>query len=282
MNTILVGAICVPPVALFCYGYCHRNRKRISCFGCSLPGPLAASSWICSDCGFENHFDRSGRIQEYHNFEQQSIYSCEQVPKKNASFIQDLFCATCLTNQTMVMNILSEYIPQECTTRSADIDLDKEYRQSVEERYPFPCDKCEPRIKYSLDLLRKRFEPAVSMLRQRSPKKQILQPKEIHKKKNRTIIPDLLHLYAMTQSICYVTVKTYGEAVVRRIPLFNKPILLVMDREFESLICCIVLFISSAYIEWATSKKLTKILKNPPPILWHCVLFLITISAGTC
>lgn len=59
----------------------------------------------------------------------------------------DLFCATCLRNQTIMRNVLAEYLPDE-----DDPEYEKheaaydEYKLELEQRYPQVCSTCEPRV----------------------------------------------------------------------------------------------------------------------------------------
>lgn len=68
-------------------------------------------------------------------------------PRTAAQAHQSPFCNACLMNQTLVSNMLAEYLPDENDAHYAEREQSLDaYRHSLEQRYPIVCDRCLPRV----------------------------------------------------------------------------------------------------------------------------------------
>tara|TARA_R110002003_G_scaffold448_12_gene19910 strand:+ start:23859 stop:25385 length:1527 start_codon:yes stop_codon:yes gene_type:complete len=57
------------------------------------------------------------------------------------------FCTTCERNQTLVQNLIAEYLPDEDDPKYAEYEAGFDnYRAELEQRYPQVCNKCEARV----------------------------------------------------------------------------------------------------------------------------------------
>lgn len=63
----------------------------------------------------------------------------------------DLFCDTCQRNQTLLTNILAEYLPDEDHPRYEEFVASYDaYKNELEERYPQVCQTCLPRVQQQI------------------------------------------------------------------------------------------------------------------------------------
>lgn len=116
-----------------------RSRRddcfNFTCFGCGI-GKSKNSEWKCNICLFENDFDQNGFQKDIERKSQTNVKYCKSTSKNFES--SAVFCAVCITNQSIVMDILKGY------KESAHGDLNS-YRKSLEVRYPPVCPNCEPK-----------------------------------------------------------------------------------------------------------------------------------------
>ncbi|KAL1409816.1 hypothetical protein Q8F55_003813 [Vanrija albida] len=138
----------------------HRARTQ-QCFYCLAPGDAAAagpststgrtSSWQCSACGCLNTRDAAGNIVSDHpamrnsalnrrSFELRAGPSSARLPPTSTN----PFCRNCLTNQTLVMNLLSNYLPDERDPAYPQLEAElPRYVESLYARYPQVCASCQ-------------------------------------------------------------------------------------------------------------------------------------------
>ncbi|KAJ1679370.1 hypothetical protein EV182_002194 [Spiromyces aspiralis] len=61
-------------------------------------------------------------------------------------------CKTCVRNQQIVRQLLSDYLPDEKSPGYKEaLHKAKEYQRSIEDRYPLVCDKCQEKVQTRLD-----------------------------------------------------------------------------------------------------------------------------------
>ncbi|BEI80255.1 hypothetical protein CcaverHIS002_0107840 [Cutaneotrichosporon cavernicola] len=129
------------------------------CYFCQLavgPASRGPQAWSCPTCGCWNGRDRAGRIDGDHpamrdsamneaNFARRAHPSPARLP--TASSASSPFCHTCQANQTLVINLLATYLPDESdpaySERLASLDA---YRTSLYQRYPPVCASCQPGV----------------------------------------------------------------------------------------------------------------------------------------
>ncbi|KAL5639245.1 hypothetical protein ACGC1H_006675 [Rhizoctonia solani] len=109
----------------------------------------------CPNCGSWNMFDKNGRLVSDHPAMHDEALNADSFakrasPNKNripSSFSTNVFCHTCRTNQTLTMNLLSNYLPPSSdpsySQRLAEYPA---YKESLYARYPPVCAKCQPAV----------------------------------------------------------------------------------------------------------------------------------------
>ncbi|KAG8755300.1 hypothetical protein FRC12_010922, partial [Ceratobasidium sp. 428] len=133
----------------------RRNmpQKRTCHFCNTLAEETYSNDFQCPACGSWNLFDRNGKLRSDHpamydeSFNTDS-FSKRGSPSKNrlpSSFPSNIFCHACQTNQTLIINMLSNYLPP-----SSDPSYPKllaefpAYKASLYARYPPMCGRCQP------------------------------------------------------------------------------------------------------------------------------------------
>lgn len=112
--------------------------------------------WFCSACESWNYADEHGRPIDAWEREMWdgSVFSqrrgTETGSPQSRSGADDtprVFCHTCLTNQTLVTNLLTDYLPDESdpsySERVRGLDA---YRRALDAKYPLVCAACAPRV----------------------------------------------------------------------------------------------------------------------------------------
>lgn len=104
--------------------------------------------WFCSACESWNLVGKHGEILDAwdRSMWDESVNRAP-LPRTSAQAHQSPFCNTCLMNQTLVANMLAEYLPDENDAHYAEREQSLDaYRHSLEQRYPIVCDRCLPHI----------------------------------------------------------------------------------------------------------------------------------------
>ncbi|RDB29665.1 Integral inner nuclear membrane protein ima1 [Hypsizygus marmoreus] len=134
-----------------------RRHSNVSCFFCQSPCGLPATPnhFRCPTCGCWNRFDANGDIISEEpamhveslnskSFAMRATTSQDQLP---TMYGKGPFCHTCQSNQLLLINLLSNYLPSpndpEYAVRLAMLP---EYRESLQLRYPPVCDSCLPAV----------------------------------------------------------------------------------------------------------------------------------------
>lgn len=152
------------------------------CYFCGSPvGPSSkTTAWSCPACGCWNGRDRAGRIDGDHPAMRDSAMNENSFARRGElgrgrpstparlslpgmddaddaahrssarlpnSAPSSPFCHTCQANQTLVVNLLATYLPDEGDPAYADRLASLEsYRASLYERYPPVCALCQPGV----------------------------------------------------------------------------------------------------------------------------------------
>ncbi|KAG9048226.1 hypothetical protein FS837_000482 [Tulasnella sp. UAMH 9824] len=142
----------------------RRTRSaNTNCFFCNTdikPSPPDPRNFQCPHCSCWNRYDGRGVIisdeaamhQEQLNM---SSYSLRASPSKNvipAVTPTNRFCQTCLTNQTLQMNLLANYLPPASDPAYKQLlEQLPAYKESLNLRYPPLCSSCAPAVEEVLE-----------------------------------------------------------------------------------------------------------------------------------
>lgn len=125
------------------------NSKQVTCWFCHqhtrLPEGGTKQNWYCSFCMNKNQTDNEG-----HQVDSRPEMYKETPVAKRTSQVDDappVFCSTCQRNQTLVCQILANYLPDEedpeYSTRLKNIQA---FDQSLRRRYPLVCRSCQVKV----------------------------------------------------------------------------------------------------------------------------------------
>ncbi|KAF8807741.1 hypothetical protein BYT27DRAFT_7165839 [Phlegmacium glaucopus] len=134
-----------------------RRHSNIQCFFCQSPTALHINprNFKCTSCGCWNRYDNQGEIisdepamhEEHLNsksFAKRASPSKDRLPTMYGS---GPFCHSCQTNQMLIVNLLSNYLPsQESPEYESRVQMLPAYRESLHVRYPPVCESCLPQV----------------------------------------------------------------------------------------------------------------------------------------
>ncbi|ESK98037.1 hypothetical protein Moror_473 [Moniliophthora roreri MCA 2997] len=132
-----------------------QGQSNIQCYFCHshVNSPRDVRNFRCNACGCWNRYDKNGEIcSDEPAMHDESLnsrsFSKRASPSKNSlptMFGQGPFCHTCQTNQMLIVNLLSNYLPAP-TDPSYERRLEDlpAYRESLHVRYPPVCENCLP------------------------------------------------------------------------------------------------------------------------------------------
>lgn len=135
------ASVLVPP-----YGTSSRSQPVSTEAGTHISCGTPAR-WFCSACGCWNHQDLDGHTLDVW---ERAMWDTSANPDGFASASADdsaapcVFCRTCLTNQTLVTNLLANYLSEhdDDDTDAARLEALPAYKHSLEQRYPMACEAC--------------------------------------------------------------------------------------------------------------------------------------------
>ncbi|KIK70775.1 hypothetical protein GYMLUDRAFT_32827 [Collybiopsis luxurians FD-317 M1] len=134
------------------------RQINAQCFFCNtsiLPPPRNPRNFRCSTCGCWNRYDANGEIlsdepamhEESLNsrsFLKRASPSKDRIP---TSFGNGPFCHNCQTNQHLIVNLLSNYLPPPTSPEYEQrLEMLPQYRESLYVRYPPVCETCLPAV----------------------------------------------------------------------------------------------------------------------------------------
>ncbi|KAF8898910.1 Ima1 N-terminal domain-containing protein [Infundibulicybe gibba] len=134
-----------------------RRRSNMQCFFCqsSFNSPNNPRNFRCPACGCRNIYDDYGEIisdepamhdetLNSRSFSKRASPSKDRLP---TTYGKGPFCHTCQTNQTLLINLLSNYLPSPSNPEYEQrLQMLPEYRESLHVRYPPVCDNCLPAV----------------------------------------------------------------------------------------------------------------------------------------
>ncbi|KAJ4485951.1 Ima1 N-terminal domain-containing protein [Lentinula aciculospora] len=134
-----------------------RRPAQAQCYFCSTftPHPRDPSNFRCTSCGCLNRYDTKGEIisddtQMYEESLNARSFSKRASPNKNrlpTSYGSGPFCHNCQTNQHLIINLLSNYLPSPTSSEYQQrLDMLPQYRESLHARYPPVCESCLPAV----------------------------------------------------------------------------------------------------------------------------------------
>ncbi|KAF8349745.1 Ima1 N-terminal domain-containing protein [Amanita rubescens] len=134
-----------------------RRHSSLRCFFCHSPILIAQDprNFHCNACGCWNRYDKSGEILSddpaMHDVSLNSLsFAKRGSPSKDqlpSIYSRGLFCHTCQTNQMLLVNLLSSYLPSpDSPDYHRRLEKLPEYKESLHARYPPVCDSCLPAI----------------------------------------------------------------------------------------------------------------------------------------
>ncbi|KAI0788511.1 Ima1 N-terminal domain-containing protein [Abortiporus biennis] len=144
-----------------------RRPLRTECFFCqSIVEPEDPRNFECTRCKCWNRYDSNNEIisdmpemhDETQNTKSYALRGTSRTDRLPPSFGKGQFCHTCQTNQMLLANLLSNYLPPpEDPEYASRLETFPTYRESVEIRYPPVCPQCLPAVE---DEIRKRDQMA--------------------------------------------------------------------------------------------------------------------------
>ncbi|KAL9628845.1 MAG: hypothetical protein Q9164_007128 [Protoblastenia rupestris] len=139
--------------------------SKLTCFYCGCRSTQSKTAglrkWQCTKCDAENWLDENGEITDP-PAQASTAHTryVQQLQRPTSSFdpisptsddTSNLFCPTCLKNQHLLTQSLAQFYPSTTDNSfSAYECAEAEYRESLEERYPQVCKRCEPRVRERL------------------------------------------------------------------------------------------------------------------------------------
>ncbi|KAF9455088.1 hypothetical protein P691DRAFT_792180 [Macrolepiota fuliginosa MF-IS2] len=131
-----------------------RRHSNIICFFCQTPAsplPKNPRNFRCTTCSCWNRYDANGEIlsdepaMHDETLNKQS-FARRASPRKDrfpTSYGPGPFCHTCQTNQMLIVNLLSSYLPPpESHEYHQRLEMLPVYRESLHTRYPPVCESC--------------------------------------------------------------------------------------------------------------------------------------------
>ncbi|KAF9244549.1 Ima1 N-terminal domain-containing protein [Melanogaster broomeanus] len=135
-----------------------RRTSNLTCFFCQspiCPAPVDPRSFHCTCCGCWNRYDAKGEIMSDEpamhdeklntkSFAKRASPSKDRLPSMYGT---GQFCHTCQTNQMLLVNLLSNYLPPPQHPEYAQrLEQLPAYRESLHVRYPPVCVNCSPAV----------------------------------------------------------------------------------------------------------------------------------------
>ncbi|KDR85360.1 hypothetical protein GALMADRAFT_54086 [Galerina marginata CBS 339.88] len=134
-----------------------RRQSNIQCFFCRSPIhiPVNLRNFKCPSCACWNRYDEKGEIisdepamheeaMNSRSFAKRASPSKDRLP---TLYGPGPFCHSCQTNQMLIINLLSNYLPApEDPEYESRLEMLPAYRESLHVRYPPVCESCLPQV----------------------------------------------------------------------------------------------------------------------------------------
>ncbi|KAJ3821804.1 Ima1 N-terminal domain-containing protein [Lentinula raphanica] len=134
-----------------------RRPTQAQCFFCNtlISRIRDPKNFRCSSCGCVNRYDNQGEIiSDEPQMHEESLnlqsFSKRASPSKDrlpTSYGSGPFCHNCQTNQHLIINLLSNYLPPPTSPEYQQrLEMLPQYRESLHTRYPPVCESCAPAV----------------------------------------------------------------------------------------------------------------------------------------
>ncbi|EIN14052.1 hypothetical protein PUNSTDRAFT_57446 [Punctularia strigosozonata HHB-11173 SS5] len=139
-----------------------QRFNQAICFFCNetqTPSPRNCRQFRCAQCGCWNRYDAAGEIMSDEpamhdaslnakSFAKRASPRKDRLPTMDAHARKaQLFCHTCQTNQMLIINLLSNYLPEPADpSYSQRLSMLPKYKESLHTRYPPVCAQCAPLV----------------------------------------------------------------------------------------------------------------------------------------
>ncbi|KAF6766564.1 Ima1 N-terminal domain-containing protein [Ephemerocybe angulata] len=135
----------------------RRRHSSVQCWFCNtaLPIPQNPRNFRCSACNCWNRYNDRGEILSDEPAMHEESLNRKSFSKRASPSKDQLpnivrpgpFCHDCQTNQNLIMNLLSNYLPApEHPEYQERLRRVPEYKESVYARYPPVCEACQPAV----------------------------------------------------------------------------------------------------------------------------------------
>lgn len=116
---------------------------------------------FCSFCSSWNYFEVDGSYKDPpHTDVVVKQINNEEMKKSVENYS---FCDECIRNQTIVMQIMANYLPEEDDPEYQRLLLNSiDYKKDLESRYPLVCSRCAPNVNRKLLKVNKRLWSLIS------------------------------------------------------------------------------------------------------------------------
>ncbi|EIW86867.1 hypothetical protein CONPUDRAFT_161500 [Coniophora puteana RWD-64-598 SS2] len=137
-----------------------RRKSHVVCFFCqSIPAPTPANprAFKCPQCDCWNRYDSNGELVSdepamhdealnTNSFARRASASKNHLPSVYGT-TRTSFCHTCQTNQMLIVNLLSNYLPSpQHPDYARRLEMLPAYKESLHIRYPPVCEDCAPSV----------------------------------------------------------------------------------------------------------------------------------------
>jgi len=123
-------------------------RKRLQCHYCGkrLNTTRRQGNKIhCDACSADNYFDGSNNLIDVPASEASKAAEGTHLPEIESE--SDVFCKTCLTNQSFYVRALADYLPDDDDPHYQEFeDALPQFKRELDLRYPRCCAQCAPRV----------------------------------------------------------------------------------------------------------------------------------------
>ena len=123
-------------------------RKRLQCHYCGKrlnTSRRQGNKIHCDSCTADNYFDDKSNLIDVPASEASPSAIGSHFPEIESE--SDIFCKTCLTNQSFYVRALADYLPDDDDPSYQEYeDALPQFKKELDLRYPRCCAQCEPRV----------------------------------------------------------------------------------------------------------------------------------------
>ncbi|EJD45798.1 hypothetical protein AURDEDRAFT_184695 [Auricularia subglabra TFB-10046 SS5] len=132
-----------------------RRPPATTCFFClsvQNPAPRDARAFQCTECQTWNRYSKAGEIMSDEAAMHDASMNTSSFAKRGSAsktslpsqFSSSVFCRSCQTNQMLLLNLMSNYLPEpEDPCYDSLVEQLPAYQESLHQRYPPVCKDCQ-------------------------------------------------------------------------------------------------------------------------------------------